>query len=73
MVEVEIRAFREVDPRDGAVIAAFPSSGLVSTIVASYLISKLDSDPDTLHRLRPFVVQGRRRFTFELSGLSRRD
>ncbi len=44
MVEVEIRTFREVDLHEGTVIAAFPSSGLVSTIVASYLISMLDSD-----------------------------
>jgi uncharacterized protein len=44
MAEVEIRTFREVDLQDGTVIAAFPSSGLVSTIVASYLISTLDSD-----------------------------
>ncbi len=43
-MEVEIRTFREVDLHDGTVIAAFPSSGLVSTIVASYLISMLDSD-----------------------------
>ncbi len=44
MVEIEIRTFREVDLHDGTVIAAFPSSGLVSTIVASYLVSMLDSD-----------------------------
>lgn len=44
MVEVEIRTFREVDLRDGTVIAAFPSFGLVSTITASYMISMLDSD-----------------------------
>jgi uncharacterized protein len=44
LVEVEIRTFREVDLEAGTVIAAFPSSGLVSTIVASYLISMLDSD-----------------------------
>jgi uncharacterized protein len=43
-MEVEIRTFREIDLHDGTVIAAFPSSGLVSTIVASYLISMLDSD-----------------------------
>jgi len=44
LVEVEIRTFREVDLHDGTVIGAFPSSGLVSTIVASYLISHLDAD-----------------------------
>src|SRR5919109_4410384 len=44
MVEVEIRTMREVDLPDGTVIAAFPSSGLVSTIVASYMISTLDAD-----------------------------
>jgi uncharacterized protein len=43
LVEVEIRTFREVDLAEGTVVAAFPSSGLVSTIVA-YLISMLDSD-----------------------------
>jgi uncharacterized protein len=44
MADIEIRTFREIDLHDGTVIAAFPSSGLVSTIVASYLISMLDSD-----------------------------
>jgi uncharacterized protein len=44
MAEIEIRTFREIDLHDGTVIAAFPSSGLVSTIVASYLVSMLDSD-----------------------------
>jgi predicted ATP-grasp superfamily ATP-dependent carboligase len=44
LVEVEIRTFKEVDLKGGTVIAALPSFGFVSTIVASYLISMLDSD-----------------------------
>ncbi len=41
---MEIRTFKEVDLKDGTVVAALPSFGFVSTIVASYLISMLDSD-----------------------------
>lgn len=44
LVEVEIRTFKEVDLKGGTVVAALPSFGFVSTIVASYLISMLDSD-----------------------------
>ncbi len=44
LVVVEIRTFKEVDLKGGTVVAALPSFGFVSTIVASYLISMLDSD-----------------------------
>lgn len=39
--DVEIIAFEDVDLRDAIVIAGFPSIGLVSTIVANYLIDSL--------------------------------
>ena len=41
---MEIRTFKEVDLKGGTVVAALPTFGFVSTIVASYLISMLDSD-----------------------------
>ncbi len=39
--DVEVIAFEDVDLRDAIVIAGFPSIGLVSTIVANYLIDAL--------------------------------
>lgn len=44
MSEVSVRTFQEVDLPGGTVIAAFPSVGLVSTITATYLISRLEAD-----------------------------
>lgn len=42
--EVEIRTFKDVDLRGGAVVAAFPSVGMVSTIATTYLIMRLPVD-----------------------------
>ena len=44
MASVEVRTLKEVDLKGGAVVAAFPSVGLVSTITATYLISMLPVD-----------------------------
>ena len=41
---VEIRRFRELDLSGGVVIEAFPSVGLVSAIVGTYIISSLELD-----------------------------
>jgi len=44
VAEVEIRSFKDVTLKDGTVVAAFPSVGLVSTITATYLITMLRTD-----------------------------
>ncbi len=41
---VEVRTLKEVDLKDGTVVAAFPSVGLVSTISVTYLIQMLPVD-----------------------------
>ena len=41
---VEIRPFRELDLSGGVVIEAFPSVGLVSAIVGTYIIRSLNLD-----------------------------
>jgi len=41
---IEIRPFKQVDLTGGVVIEGFPSVGLVTTIVATYLISSLKLD-----------------------------
>jgi len=41
MEEIALIEFRDVDLRDGTIIAGFPSIGLVSTIAANYLIDAL--------------------------------
>lgn len=44
MPEIEIREFKELDLKGATIIEGFPSVGLVSTIVATYLISYLKLD-----------------------------
>jgi uncharacterized protein len=44
MADVEIRTFKDVDLRGGAVVAAFPSVGMVSTISTTYLIMRMPVD-----------------------------
>ncbi len=44
MTLVEVRTLKEVDLKNGTVVAAFPSVGLVSTISATYLIQMLPVD-----------------------------
>lgn len=44
MVEIEIRDFKKIDLEGAMVVDGFPSVGLVSSIVATYLISTLNLD-----------------------------
>ncbi|HEX9341592.1 MAG TPA: PAC2 family protein [Thermoplasmata archaeon] len=44
MAQVELRTIKEVNLKGGTVVAAFPSVGLVSTITATYLITRLPVD-----------------------------
>lgn len=44
MAVIEIRKFKEMDLKDATIIEGFPSVGLVSTIVATYLIDYLKLD-----------------------------
>ena len=41
---VEIRPFKQLDVSGGVVLEAFPSVGLVSAIVGTYIISSLKLD-----------------------------
>jgi len=44
MPDIEIRKFKDMDLKDATIIEGFPSVGLVSTIVATYLIDYLKLD-----------------------------
>jgi len=44
LFEIEIRKFKDIDLEGGTIIEGFPSVGLVSTIVATYLIDFLKLD-----------------------------
>ena len=44
MNEIEVRKFKDLDLKDGAVIDGFPSVGLANTIAANFLIAKLNLD-----------------------------
>jgi uncharacterized protein len=44
LITIEIRKFKDVDLKGGTIIEGFPGIGLVSSIVATYLIDYLDLD-----------------------------
>ena len=44
MTQIDMRTFKEVDLKDGTILVALPSVGLVSTIAATYMISALEMD-----------------------------